>query len=143
LRCGGHLLYVGCGTQETPPSVTGQRKARVVIDAIVSIKTFRKATLRKKSFCEVFSLLEIDETNVSNDSKNFCAQFPKLGFMQMQSGIYTNFLRPAFPLVPLHAILEASFVAPFAAKSTLRMLFAAARGRPPLGRGPTGRTPHC
>ena len=30
----------------------------------------------------------------------------------MQSGIYANFLRSAFPLIPLHAILKASSVAP-------------------------------
>src|SRR5215475_1613855 len=51
LRCGGHLLYEGCGTRRSP-QLPGSAKTRVVIDAIVSTKTFRNATLREKSFSE-------------------------------------------------------------------------------------------
>src|SRR5262249_4920559 len=77
LRCGGPLLYEGCGTRRFHPRSPGSAKTRVVIDAIVSTKTFRNATLREKSFRQSFSPARKWMRQTFRMIQLFCKKFPK------------------------------------------------------------------
>ena len=108
-------------------------QARGVIDAIVSIKTFGNATLRGIFFADVFFVKRNKASrNFERFKMNSALGIPKLGFMQVQSRTYTNFLASSFPLIPCRVILEESF-ASRAAKPTLPTQYFGRRSAEPAG----------
>src|SRR5579859_2049454 len=74
---------------------------------------------------------------------NSVLSIPQIDFMSDPSKTYANFLFSSFPLIPGRVILGASFADPVRRSLPFRRSFSAARRPSPLGRGPTGRTPHC
>ena len=145
------MRCAGAGASLTERAATGRlhrqslgAQAHGVIDAIVSIKTFRNATLRRKFFLQSsFARRSEASENFKKFKCRFWFAIPKTNFMQNQSGTYPKFPFSSFPLILRHAILEASFVASAREVYLLDIAVQAALRPSPLGRGPTGRTPHC
>jgi len=119
-------------------------QARSVIDAIVSIKTFGNATLREKVFCGSFFVHPNKaDGNFEPFKMNSVCIFPKIDFMRTPSETYANFPFSSFPLIRDRAILGESFAASCGEVYLTDEVCPAAERPSPLGRGPTGRTPHC
>jgi hypothetical protein len=156
------------------PRVNRTVQTRVVLDAIVSTKTFGNATSAPPCsqtiscnflcrFCGTFRIFEqylLLVCFTQNDKRAKDEQIsanpylcPLLLAHRQECDARTNgevqtFFHNIFDRdicqTRGRGILEVSSVALIAAESTLFRVAPASRGRcTPLGRGPTGRTPHC
>jgi len=78
-----------------------------------------------------------------NSNATWNANIPKMNFMPTQSGTYVKILLSSFPLILGRAILDKPFAASVRRSLPWGWLDRAIRRPSLLGRGPTGRAPHC
>jgi hypothetical protein len=129
--------------QENPPSVTESALSRFRYDAIVSNKSFRIATARHNSISLIIFVLFVHTFRSFWSTRNPGDS----AFLMLIARQLIQFFKK-LPTTPLgrcrpRGILERYFALVFSRRLLHIARFLLSTRDRPLGRGPTGRTPHC